>query len=221
MFQDLRYAVRMLLRAPGFTLTAALTLALGIGATTLMFSIVNAVLWRPLPYPDPQRLLLVFSVNRQSNVGQIRASALDFADWRSRAQSFDGLAGHVGTGFTLSGNSDPELVRGQLVTNDFFRVLGVQPMAGRTFVADEFAPGQEARVVLSHGLWQRRFGGDAAIVGKPITINTRAYTVVGVMPAAFSYPDPAYQLWVPFTSPPTREMPPVNRNSHYRRSSAG
>jgi putative ABC transport system permease protein len=215
MLQDLRYAVRMLLRTPGFTATASLTLALGIGATTLMFSIVNAVLWRPLPYPDPDRLLMIFSVNRQSNVGQIRASALDFDDWRTRARSFEALAGHIGTGFTFSGAGEPELVRGQLVTADFFRVLGVEPSVGRVLASDEFTPGRETRVVLSHRLWQRRFGGDAAIIGRPVTINNRPVVVVGVMPPGFSYPDPNYQLWAPLPSPPTPEMPPRNRSSHY------
>src|SRR5215210_8448570 len=127
MLNDFRFAVRLLLRSPGFTATAGLTLALGIGATTVMFSIVNAVLWRPLPFRDPDRLVTVFSINQQSNIGQVRATALDFADWRSRARSFDGMAGHVGTGFTFSGDGDPELVIGQLVTAEFFRVVGVQP----------------------------------------------------------------------------------------------
>lgn len=215
LIQDIRYAVRLLLRSPGFTLTAAVTLALGIGATTLMFSIVNAVLWRPLPFPDPDRLLVFFTINRQAGVGQIRTSALDFQDWRARAASFDALAGHVGTGFTFTGNGDPELVIGQVVTADFFKALGVRPALGRTFAADEFSPGRETRVVLSYPLWQRRFGGNAAIVGNTTTINGRPYTVVGVMPAGFAYPNATYELWAPLPTPPTPEMPPANRGSHY------
>ena len=215
LIQDIRYAVRLLLRSPGFTLTAAVTLALGIGATTLMFSIVNAVLWRPLPFPDPDRLLVLFTINRQADVGQIRTSALDFQDWRARAASFDALAGHVGTGFTFTGNGDPELVIGQVVTADFFKVLGVRPALGRTFAADEFSPGRETRVLLSYPLWQRRFGGNAAIVGNTTTINGRPYTVVGVMPAGFAYPNATYELWAPLPTPPTPEMPPANRGSHY------
>jgi putative ABC transport system permease protein len=214
LIQDLRYAARLLARAPGFTLTAAITLALGIGATTLMFSIVNAVLWRPLPFPDPDRLLVVFSI-RQPGIGEIRATALDFQDWRARAVSFESLAAHVGTGFTFTGSGDPELVIGQVVTTDFFRVLGVRPMLGRTFAADEFTPGRETRVVLSHRLWQRRFGGNPDVVGRTTTINGRAYVVVGVMPAGFVYPNATYQLWAPLPSPPTPEMPPANRASHY------
>lgn len=215
MLQDLRYAVRMLFRSPGFSATAGLTLALGMGATTLMFSIVNAVMWQPLPFHEPERLVLIFSVNRQSNVGQIRASALDFTDWRSRAQSYDALAGHVGTGFTFSGGGDPELVVGQLVTADFFRVLGVQPIAGRTFSPDEFSPGREGRVILGQRLWQRRFGSDPSVVGSTITINGKPYTVTGVMPASFVYPSDRYEVWAPLPSPRTPEMPPLNRASHY------
>jgi putative ABC transport system permease protein len=214
MLQDFRYAVRTLFRSPGFTATAGLTLALGIGATTLMFSIVNAVLWRPLPFPDSDRLLLVFTV-RQPQGNQIRASGLDFEDWRARAQSFEALAAHVGTGFTLSGTGDPELVIGQMVTPDFFRVLGADAAIGRTLSAGEFAPGNETRVVLSHGLWRRRYGADPAIVGRTTTINGRPFTVVGVMAPSFSYPDATYQLWAPLTSPRTKDMPPLNRTAHY------
>jgi hypothetical protein len=126
MLNDLRYALRTLARTPAFTLTAVLTLALGIGATTAMFSVVNAVLLTPLPFADPGRLVLVFSRNTQRNV-QTRAASLDFIDWRRDARSFDGMAAHVGTGFTFSrDDAAPELAIGQLVTEDLFRVLGVR-----------------------------------------------------------------------------------------------
>src|SRR2546428_5137308 len=124
MYQDLRYAIRPLLRSPAFPATAALTLALGIGANTVMFSVVNAVLLRPLPFRDPGGLMLVFSVNSRKEVGQIRATALDFFDWRSRAQSFDAMAGNIGTGYTFS-DREPDFVLGQQVTADFFNVFGV------------------------------------------------------------------------------------------------
>ena len=152
MLHDLSYAIRGLMRARGFTATAALTLALGIGANTVMFSVVNAVLLRPLPYRDPARLVVVHSVNNQKNIGQIRATALDFIDWRKQARSFDAMAGHIGTGFTFTGDGNPEFVIGQVVTADFFDVLGVRPLVGRTFAADEFEPGRERTIVLSHAL---------------------------------------------------------------------
>src|SRR3954466_7663134 len=216
MLQDFRYALRTLMRSPGFTTTAALTLALGIGVTTLMFSVVNAVLLRPLPYPRPEQLMLVFSVNTNApEANSIRASALDFEDFRSRARSFDAMAGHIGTGFTFTGQGNPELVIGQMVTPDFFKVLGVTPALGRAFAPDEFAPGRETVTVLSYRLWKRRFGGDPAIAGSPVTTNSKPSLVAGVMPARFDYPGPRYELYTPLASPRTPELPPINRNSHY------
>jgi putative ABC transport system permease protein len=216
MLQDFRFALRTLLRSPGFTTTAAVTLALGIGVTSLMFSVVNAVLLRPLPYPDQDRLMLVFNVSTNAaDANTIRSSALDFEDFRARARTFDGLAGHIGTGFTFSGGGEPELVIGQMVTPDFFRVLGVQPALGRTFAADEFFPGRDHTLVISHRLWKRRFGGSASIVGTQVTVNGTPHTIAGVMPDGFEYPGRRYQLWAPLPSPRTAEMPPINRSSHY------
>jgi putative ABC transport system permease protein len=216
MLQDFRFALRTLFRSPGFTATAAVTLALGIGVTSLMFSVVNAVLLRPLPYPAQDRLMLIFNVAINSpDSNTIRATGLDFEDYRARAHSFDALAGHIGTGFTFSGQGDPELVIGQMVTPDFFRVLGVQPSLGRTFTADEFAPGRENTVVLSQRLWKRRFGGSPSVVGSEITVNGKPFRVAGVMPAGFEYPGRRYQLWAPLPSPRTAELPPMNRSAHY------
>jgi putative ABC transport system permease protein len=216
MLQDLRFALRTLFRSPGFTVTAASTLALGIGVTSLMFSVVNAVLLRPLPYADPERLALVFNANETDpGMDTMRVTPLDFEDYRARAHSFESMAAHVGTGFTFSGGRDPELVIGQNVSPDFFRVFGVQPALGRTFNPDEFAPGRENVVVLSYRLWQRRFGGSPAAVGSTATVNGRPFTVVGVMPPHFDYPGPRYELWTPLPSPRTAEMPPANRSAHY------
>jgi putative ABC transport system permease protein len=218
MLQDLRYAVRTLLRSPGFTTTAAVTLALGIGVTSLMFSVVNAVLLRPLPYPDQDRLMLVFNVNTNAaDANTIAATALDFDDYRARAHAFEAFAGHIGTGFSFSGNGEPELVMGQHVTPDFFRVLGVQPSLGRTFTADEFSPGHENTIVLSHRLWKRRFGGDPSVIGTRVTVKGKPYTIAGVMPPGFEYPGRRYQLWAPLPSPRTADLPPINRGSHYLR----
>jgi putative ABC transport system permease protein len=216
MIQDLRFALRTLFRSPGFTLTSALTLALGIGVTTLMFGVVNAVLIRPLPYPDQDRLMLVFNANTNApEANTIRATALDFEDYRTRARTFEAMAGHIGTGFTFTGGGDPELVIGQMVTPDFFRVLGVAPALGRPFAADEFTPGRENVVILSHALWRRRFGGQMSAIGSTVTINGKPWTIAGVMPPAFEYPAPRYALWVPLPSPRTAELPPLNRSAHY------
>jgi putative ABC transport system permease protein len=216
MLQDLRFALRTLLRSPGFTTTAVVTLALGIGVTSLMFSVVNAVLLRPLPYPGQDRLMLVFNVNKtEPDSNTISATALDFDDYRARARSFEAMAGHIGTGFTFSGNADPELVIGQHVTPDFFRVLGVQPSLGRAFTAEEFSPGHENMIVLSQRLWKRRFGSDPSVVGTQVTVNGKPFTIAGVMPPGFDYPGRRYQLWAPLPSPRTADLPPINRSSHY------
>lgn len=216
MVQDLRFAARTLLRSPGFTCTAALTLALGIGVTSLMFGVIDAVLLRPLPYPGQDRLMLVFNVTTNApEVNTIRATPLDFEDYRTRARTFEAMAGHIGNGFTFSGSGDPELVIGQMVTRDFFTVLGVAPAAGRAFAADEFTPGKENVVMLSHGLWRRRFGGQPSAIGSSVTLNGRPWTIIGVMPPEFEYPSPRYALWVPLPSPRTPELPPLNRSAHY------
>jgi putative ABC transport system permease protein len=216
MLQDFSYAVRTLLRARAFTITAALTLALGIGANTVMFSVVDAVLIRPLPYRDPGRLVVVQSVNKQKDVGQIRTTALDFYDWRNRARSFDAIAAHVGTGYTFT-DGTPELVVGQLVTADFFKVIGVPPLLGRTFTPDEFEPGRERTMLVGYRLWQRRFGGDPSIVGRSITVNGKPFVVAGVMPRGFEYPEHQYQLWTPLPARSTVDGLPINRASHYLR----
>src|SRR5436190_9380589 len=216
MLQDLRLALRTLLRAPAFTATVALTLALGIGVTSLMFSVVNAVLLRPLPYPDQDRLMLVFNVNTNAPAANtIRATALDFDDFKARARTFAAMAAHIGTGFTFSGSGEPELVIGEMVTPDFFRVMGVQPALGRAFTPDEFSPGRENVVLLSQRLWKRRFGGDPSVVGTQVPVNGKPFTILGVMPPGFEYPGPRYELWAPLPSPRTADLPPINRSSHY------
>src|SRR5262245_37054123 len=216
MLKDLHYALRTLVRAPAFTLTAVLTLALGIGANTAMFSVVNAVLLRPLPFAEPDRLMFLFTRNSQRNFGQMRVSALDLSDWRREAKSFEGMAGHTGTGFTFSGGgAAPELAIGQLVTEDMFRGLGVTPLMGRLFTIDEFTSGRDRVLLLSYGLWQRRFGGDRAIVGRTATVNGRPYQIAGVMPRGFNYPSDRYQLWAPLAFSDTPDSLPFNRASHY------
>ena len=208
MLQDFRFALRTLLRSPGFTTTAAVTLALGIGVTSLMFSVVNAVLLRPLPYPDQDRLMLVFNVQhrrrgRRTRSAPARSTSRTTAPARA---AFDALAGHIGTGFTFSGSGDPELVIGQMVTPDFFRVLGVAAVA-RTHIhrGRVLARAREHDRACRSGCGSAGSAASPSIVGSQVTVNGKPYTIAGVMPAGFEYPGQRYQLWAPLPSPRTAE----------------
>ena len=214
--QDLRFALRTLLKNRGFAAVSVLTLALGIGATTAIFSVVNAVLIRPLGYTDPDRLFIVSQIGAEPSVGRIRMTPLDFVDFRERTRSFGSMAAHTGTGFTFTGDGDPELVIGQLVTAELFDVLGARPMLGRTLRSDENEAGKDQVVVLGHELWRRRFAGDSAVIGRSVTINGRPFTVVGVMPRGFNYPSTRYALWAPLALRGTTVGgPPINRGAHF------
>src|SRR5947199_9680721 len=166
--QDARYAVRMLLKNPGFTLVAALALALGIGANTAIFSVVNAVMIRPLSYRDASRLVMVWEDNRNRGKHQNVVSPANFLDWKEQSDAFEDMAALYDTLFNLTGMDDPEEIPGQRVTLNMFDLLGAQAMLGRTFEPDETQPERESVVILSYGLWQRRFGGDQNIIGKTI-----------------------------------------------------
>jgi predicted permease len=199
---DIRYTLRMWRRNPGFTLVAVLTLALGIGANTTMFSVVNATLLRPLPFPNAERLATVWkgAINNPDRLNIV--SMPNFRDWRERSRTFASLAlfDSAGRGYNLTGEGEAEQVAGVRVTASFFTVLGVPPLLGRTFLPEEETRGSDRVVVLSHSLWMRRYAGDRSIVGKAIEIDGRAYTVVGVMPAAFRFQfggGGVRQLWVP------------------------
>jgi putative ABC transport system permease protein len=187
LMQDLRYGTRMLLKRPGFTLIAVITLALGIGANTAIFTVVNAVLLRPLAYPEPERIMRL--APDWPNASFRSASEPKFIFWRERSQSFDSIAATIGigSGVNLSGGSEPEFASGVRVSADFFRVLGVNPYIGRGFTKEEDSPSGERVVIMSYGLWQRRFGADPAIAGKSVSINGDSYTVVGVAPEDFRY----------------------------------
>jgi hypothetical protein len=178
---DLRYAVRSLRKNPGFTAAALLTLGLGIGANVAIFSVVNAVLLRPLPFPSPERLVMVWGLHPQ--IGRESASLPDFLDWRAQGTSFEHLAALANTRFTFTGTGEPEMVRGAFVTADFFTTLGVLPLRGRTFAAGEDSRAADRVVVLGEGFWRRRFGGDPGVVGRQIRLNSTAYTVIGVAPS--------------------------------------
>jgi putative ABC transport system permease protein len=198
---DIRFAVRTFARNPGFTGVALLTLALGIGANTTMFSVVNATLLKPVPFPEAERLVTVWRGFLDNPDRLNIVSWPTFRDWRERSRSFEGLAlfDSAGRGYNLTGSGEAEQVSGVRVTASFFTVLGVRPLHGRTFTEDEEQPGRDRVVVLGHGLWTRRFAANPAIVGQTIQIDSRAYAVAGVMPAGFRFRfgGPERQLWVP------------------------
>jgi putative ABC transport system permease protein len=193
LIQDVRYGIRMLLKSPGFTGVAILTLALGIGANTSIFSLINAVLLRPLPFEEPDRLVMVWE--RRSNSGEtnIPVSGHEFIGWRERSRAFESLAIIQPDVLILTGRGEPETLNVWRVSADFFSVLGVQPLLGRTFLTGEDQAGSNKIAVLKEGLWKRRFGADPDIVGKSITLSDQSYTVVGVMPSLDLMPD----VWMP------------------------
>jgi putative ABC transport system permease protein len=203
LLQDLRIGARMLFKNPGFTLIAVLTLALGIGANTAIFSVVNAVLLRPLPYQEPQQLVMVWETD-ENNAPTLVAPA-NFTDWSEQSQSVVNLAAIRGWDANLTGAGEPERLRGAQATADLFKALGVQPLVGRAFLPGEDQEGSPRVVVLSYGLWRRRFGADASVVGKDIMINGLNRTVVGVMPPDFKLPmltaraaPTKSELWTPW-----------------------
>jgi predicted permease len=188
LLQDLRFGLRTLRKSPGFTVIALFTLALGIGANTAIFSIVDAVMLKPLPFPDSDKLVFMASAfEKQGVTRNFATSYADFLDWRSTAKSFTGMASYHQDSFTLAGLDQPLHVSGETVSGDFFSTLGTQPLLGRGFTRDEEKPGTRV-VVLSHDLWQSAFHGDRSIIGRAITLDKQSYTVVGVMPAGFSFP---------------------------------
>jgi len=192
LLQDLKYGFRMLVRSPAFTAVAVIALALGIGANTAIFSLVNGVLLRPLSYRDASGLAFVAASNRRQGSKVDVTSYPDFADWRAQNRVFSGLAAYRAHDYDLSGgtatSSRPERIRGVRVTTDLFSVLEVASALGRTFLPEEYLSGKDHVVVVSDGLWRRLFGGDPALVGKTLRLNDEVYTVVGVMPPRFEFP---------------------------------
>ncbi|MCX6628099.1 MAG: ABC transporter permease [Candidatus Solibacter sp.] len=198
--RDFGYAIRMMRRAPAFTATVVVTLGLGIGATTAIFSVVNAVLIRPLPYPEPHRLVHL-AVSYGDRGSAIFAPTVDYAAWKNRSQTLSRIAGHLGFETNLTGGTEAERVKAGAATASLFPMLGVQPALGRTFLPEEDRPGGPPVAILSHAFWKSHFGESAAIVGKSLTLDGTPHTVVGVFPATFQIPDryqADYDLWVPF-----------------------
>jgi putative ABC transport system permease protein len=208
LLQDLRYAFRLLLKNPGFAAIAVLTLALGIGANTAIFSVVNGVLLRPLPFRDPSRLVFVAEKN---TYGTLSTSYQNFLDWRDQSHSFESMEATRSTASTLTGVGEPERLNVQFVTAGLFPMLGITAHLGRTFLPEEDRPNGAPVVLLSYGLWQRRFGGSQEIIGKPINLDSRPYTVVGVLPGGFQIFQPT-DVFLPFT--PWAKTLPDDRNWH-------
>ncbi|HKN84809.1 MAG TPA: ABC transporter permease, partial [Pyrinomonadaceae bacterium] len=187
--KDVRFALRGLLKHPGFALIAVITLALGIGANSAIFSVVNAVLLRPLPFKDPDRLMVVWERRANSGRANLPLSGHEYAAFKERSKSFEALTIFQPNGFNLTGRGDPLMVDASEVSTDYFSVLGVPPVLGRTFAPGEDQSGGAKVAILGHKLWTQRFGSDPSVINQTIQLNDQTYTVVGVMPALEFVPD--------------------------------
>src|SRR3989475_550348 len=212
---DLRYALRQLARSPGFTAVAVLTLALGAGTNSLLFSVIHAVLLRPLPYPDPDRIVSIGLVPRDNTIGRMDAQATHWAyfEWGDDSRSFTELAAYISEARAIvGGGSAPEDMRGAEVTRRFFPLFGAQPALGGTFMAEEQAPPGPPVVLWSHGLWQERFGGDRSAVGRTVIMDGAPVTIVGVLPASFDFPSGA-RFWRPLRLPRSGQTTSGNKTT--------
>src|SRR5215217_438004 len=192
--KDIRYGVRGLLKHPGFTAIVVITLALGIGASTAIFSVVNSVVLRPLPYRTAERIVAIQEHDPNGKRGQ--STSANFYDWRQQQTVFEHLSAIKITTTNLALSDHAERIDLAQTNADFFDIFGIRPQYGRLFIPQDEQAGHEPVVVVSNSLWQRRFGSDPSLVGKPITLDGRNYTVIGVAPAGFQYPDKT-ELWIP------------------------
>jgi putative ABC transport system permease protein len=204
LFKDIRYAVRTLIRRPGFVAIAVITLGLGIGANTAMFTVVNAVLLRPLSFPEPEQLVLLQGVNPNLGITESNMSMPDIADWQKQSQSFEHIGGFISGGVLLSNGDENERIRGVAVYGNFFSLLRTNAMLGRVIQPDDAETGRESVMVLSYGLWQRRFGSDPNVIGTKVMVSGESTTIVGVMPPGFDYPEQS-EGWWNFEINPTNE----------------
>src|ERR1044071_9621807 len=209
LIQDIRYGLRLLIKRPGFTTVAIIALALGIGANTAIFSVVNAVLLRRLPYRDPSRLMMVWENNRNRGRSRNVISPANFLDWRDQNSVFEDMAMFIDFRQNLTGVDVPEELPCQIDQVNLFDMLGASAELGQTFAPENSERGRDNVVILSHGLWQRRFGGDPDVVGKTIMLNGESNTIIGVMPASFqlfvkqgSQTGKPAEMWLPWTYNP-------------------
>ena len=214
LLHDVRFAVRVLWKGRGFTAVAIIALALGIGANSAIFSVVNAVVLRPLPYRDSERLVALWGNIHQEGLEELELSAPEFTDFRARADAFDGVAAYNVQGFNLTGAGEPERIQGAAVSATLFPLLGVAPQRGRALLEAEDKPGSDQVVVISHALWQRRFGSDPNVAGRAVTLDGQSATVVGVMPASFHFPDTDTDIWKPIAFDADL-LSENNRGSHF------
>ena len=200
LWRDVRYGWRALRRNPGFTAVAILTLAIGIGANAAIFSVINGVLLRPLPFPEPNRLVLIWETYANRNVTRGAASLAEFLDWREQSRSFEALSALRVLFYNATGHAGPEQLWGVTVSGNFFRLLGVKPFVGRDFFPEDEQPGHDPVVLLSYGEWQRRYGGAPSAIGQTLTLDDKPYTIIGVLPRGFSLFGTSRQLdlWFPF-----------------------
>ena len=205
LIRDIRFALTALMTRPGLTLPCILTLALGVGANTAIFSVANALLLRPFSFPDLDRLVTVWETRPEQRFGRFFVTPGDFIDWRNENQVFEHVAAYHLWTANLAGGGEPEQVRAARVSHGFIPALGVRPVAGRSFAPDEEQPGHDASVVLSHGLWQRRFAADPAAVGTTIVLDGRRFTVIGILPPDSEYP-PRVELWTPLALTPAERL---------------
>jgi putative ABC transport system permease protein len=212
LWQDVRYGARTLRRNPGFAFVAILTLAIGIGANVVIFSIINGVLLRPLPFPDSQRIVTLWETDVNRNVVRGTASAAEFLDWQDLNRSFEELSGWRGLYFTITGGGEPEQIWGSQVSGNFFKMLRIAPALGRDFTAEDEQPGHEQVVILNYALWQRHYGGDPGIVGKTITLDDQPFVVIGILPRGFTLYGglPEFEIWKPFAFTRTQ----LDRGNH-------
>src|SRR5438046_2493506 len=214
LWQDLRYGLRTLLKNPGFTIIAVIALALGIGANSAIFSVVNAVLLRPLPFKNPEQLVMVWENATHVGFPKNTPAPPNFIDWQKQNTVFTGMAAMSERSFNLTGVGEPERLDGRRVSANLFDLLGVPALLGRAFVPDDDRPGTHV-VLLRYSLWQRRFGSDSNVIGRAITLTGESYTVIGIMPRFVQLPGFANrndQLWVPIAFPPEEAS---QRGNHF------